>query len=151
MDGHVTRGRIWGPWSLKRGTGCAKVGNTFPPRPQVLPQAHLRAGFLKGPRAGVGRGRGGAAEARSLGCAWASGRSGPGWAGDGSGHGVGPGSAPREVRVGSASLAAFFLQVGFRSPGDALSRAAKEPNPHPAGHWPHVRGGGGVQHKGQGE
>lgn len=57
MGGHIPRRRIWKPWRPKRSTGCVKVGNTFPPRPQVLHRAHLRSGFLKGPRAGGERGR----------------------------------------------------------------------------------------------
>lgn len=85
----------------------------------------------------------------SRGRAWASGRSGPGWAGDGGGHGAGPGGAPREVRASSASLAALSPQAEFWTPGDAPSGAAQGPHPHPARLRAHVRGGGGVPHKGQ--
>lgn len=130
----------------KRGTGSVKVRNTFPPRPQVLPRAHLRSGFLKSPRAGAWGG--GAAEAPSPGRASASGWSGPGWAGDGGGHGAGPGSAPREVRASSANLAAFPHRLSSGPPGMRPAGRPKNP-PTPARLRPHVRGGGGVLHKGQ--
>lgn len=56
MGGRVLRRRLRGPLSPKRGTSGSKVRHTFPPGPQVLPQARLCAGFLKGPRAREGGG-----------------------------------------------------------------------------------------------
>lgn len=87
------------------------------------------------------------AEAPSRGSAWASGGSGLGWARDGGGYGTVPGGTQHEVRAGGASLAALSPRAGFRTPRGA----AQGPHPHRAGLRPHVRGGGGVPHKGQAE
>lgn len=118
------------------------MGRAFPPRPPGLPRARLRAGFLKGPRAG-----GGASRGAEPGRVWASGRSGLGRAQDGGGCGAGPGGTRREVRAGDASLAALSPRAELRTPREA----AQGPQSHRAGLGPHVRGGGGVPHKGPAE
>lgn len=53
--------------------------------------------------------------------------------------------------MGSTDLAAPSRQAGLRTSGGASREAGREPHPHSAGLGPHVRGGGGVPHKGRAE